>query len=470
VTDDSSVNASAPSRYGRYQAEVIEDIGEIVQQYGVQPILFIGSGLAKRYFGAPNWEELLDHLASKCSTIDKGLGFYKQSLGDAINIGEEFAKLYQEWAWSNGHNEFPDSMFGSDVAKSDYIKFKIAEHLHSITPASAADFGGDDYKAEIGALQRIKPHAIITTNYDQMIEALFPDLTPIIGQQAIKGQAVTVGEVFKIHGCVTSPSEIVFTAGDYEHFTKKEKFLSAKLLTFFNEHPLIFIGYSASDPNIRAILSDIDEALPEKGGVIPNVYILEWDASISETSSPPFDKLIQTEEDRTIRVKLIRAQDFEWVFDAFAANPVLNNISPKVLRSLLARSYDLVRSDIPRMTVEANFKVLTERVESSASFADLFGIAKISDYSAAAAHHKYAATQLAHKLGNPKATWHITNRLIEKLEAQSGRNIKSSDNVYHRSEWVNKSEFHKYSEDAYELLAAVRDGSPYELELHESNK
>lgn len=461
MTND--VSAPTPSRYDRYKAEVVEDIGETVQHYGVQPILFIGSGLAKRYFAAPNWEELLDHLATKCSTIDKGLGFYKQSLGDPIHIGEAFAKLYQEWAWSNGHNEFPEDMFGANVAKGDYIKFKIAEHLKSITPANVIDYGGADYRSEIEALQSIKPHAIITTNYDQMIEALFPDLTPIIGQQAIKGQAVAVGEIFKIHGCVTSPSDIVFTASDYDDFKKKKKFLSAKLLTFFNEHPLIFIGYSASDPNIRAILSDIDEALPEKGGVIPNVYILEWDPTLTESSTPAYDKLIQTEEDRTIRVKLIKAKDFAWVFDAFAANPVLNNVSPKVLRALLARSYDLVRSDIPRMSVEANFHVLTERVANSELFADLFGIAKISDYSAAAAHHKYTATQLARKLGG--ATWHVANRLIERLYEESGVNIKATDNIYHRMEPMNTSEYHKYSEEAVELLTAVRDGNAYEIKI-----
>lgn len=55
---------------------------------------------------------------------------------------------------------------------------------------------------EISALRQIKPHAIITTNYDQMIEVLFPDLQPIIGQQILKGQQVSIGEIFKIHGCV----------------------------------------------------------------------------------------------------------------------------------------------------------------------------------------------------------------------------------------------------------------------------
>src|SRR5690606_9804969 len=101
---------------------------------------------------------------------------------------------------------------------------------------------------------------------------------------------------------------------DYDAFSKKKKFLSAKLLTFFNEHPLIFVGYSATDPNIRSILSDIDEALPEKGGVIPNVYILEWNPGLGPDSSPPRDKVISTDEDRSIRVKLIESNDFTWVF------------------------------------------------------------------------------------------------------------------------------------------------------------
>ncbi len=115
MTDD--VPQSDKSRYQRYADEITEDIAETVQQFGSQPILFIGSGLAKRYFGAPNWEELLGHLADGCSIIDKGLGFYKQSLGSPMAIGEEFASKYQEWAWTTGHNEFPEEMFGDNVAR-----------------------------------------------------------------------------------------------------------------------------------------------------------------------------------------------------------------------------------------------------------------------------------------------------------------------------------------------------------------
>jgi hypothetical protein len=313
---------------------------------GCQPILFIGSGLPRRYMGAPSWDELLNHLAGQCSLIEKGLGFYKQSLKTPMKIGEEFARLYQEWAWGVGHNEFPESMFGEDVNAQAYLKFKVAALLESITPADISQLGDDNLKAEIEALRNIKPHAIITTNYDRMIEMIFPDHEPIVGQQILRGQHFAVGEIYKIHGSIEKHDSIVFTQTDYEEFTKKKKFLSAKLLTFFNEHPLLFIGYSASDPNIRSILSDIDEALPEKGGVIPNVYILEWNGGLTDDSSPARDKLIATEDDRSIRVKLIEALDFGWVFDAFAANPVLNDVNPKVLRALIARSYALVRHDI----------------------------------------------------------------------------------------------------------------------------
>ncbi|MGX5827812.1 hypothetical protein [Mesorhizobium sp. 43Arga] len=81
-------------RYERYVAEITEDITNTVEEFGCQPILFVGSGLSKRYMGAPSWEELLGFLAEKASNIDKGLVFYKQLLKDPIKIGEEFARLY----------------------------------------------------------------------------------------------------------------------------------------------------------------------------------------------------------------------------------------------------------------------------------------------------------------------------------------------------------------------------------------
>ena len=451
------------TKYERYIEEISEDITETVKTMGCQPILFIGSGLSRRYMKAPSWDELLNHLASNCSHIDKGLGFYKQSLKTPMRIGEEFARLYQEWAWDTGKTEFPEDMFGEDVDSQAYIKFKIANHLGSLTPNSLEELGSEEHKAEIDALCRIKPHAIITTNYDQMIEIIFPDHAPIVGQQILQGQQLSIGEIYKIHGSVEDYNSVVFTQTDYDHFIKKKKFLSAKLLTFFNEHPLLFIGYSASDPNIRSILSDIDEALPVKGDVIPNVYILEWNPDISSDSNPAREKVIPTDEDRSIRAKLIEYSDFGWVFNAFSANPVLNNVNPKVLRALIARSYNLVRHDIPTMTIEADFKMLNQAVEDSDSFAKLFGIANISDYSAASAQYPLSATQLTTQLGGTGS--YLAVSLIKKIKEDTGVDIKAKDSRYHRSEKVNTSTFHKYSEEMLAILKKVQANEPYELKM-----
>lgn len=456
-------DASDTSRYDIYQNEIVDDVRSTIEALGCQPILFVGSGLSRRYFNAPNWDELLENLASQCPSIDKGLGFYKQSLSSAPDIGEKFSSLYQEWAWSGGKNNFPAEMFKSDVPAQAYIKYEIARQIREITPSNISELKSLGNVEEIESLQAIKPHAVITTNYDQMLELVFPDLAPVVGQNILQGVNFSIGELFKIHGTVDDYSSLVFTRSDYDHFLSKKKYLSAKLLTFFSEHPLLFIGYSASDPNIQSILSDIDEALPAKGGVIPNVYILEYNSGLTVDSNPPRERIIQTGENRSVRVKLIEASDFGWVFDAFAANPALNDVNPKVLRALIARSYNLVRHDIPRMTVDANFQMLSGAVESDESFAKLFGLADISSFSALAASHPYALTEVGKALGGKG--WHLADKLLKKVKQDKGIDLKESDNKYHVAHRVNRTVFGKYSPDAVLLLEKVRDGQAYTVDI-----
>jgi SIR2-like domain len=181
-------------------------------------------------------------------------------------------------------------MYLPDIRADAYIKFKAPAHLLSLTPSSVADLEDDALSSEILALQDIKPHAIITTNYDCFLELAFPDYIPIIGQNIISGSSISVGEILKIHGRVSQPNSLVLTQSDYDDFIKRKKYLSAKLLTCFSEHPLLFASYSASDPNIRAILSDIDEALPVAGALIPNVYIVEWQRSLPKDHHPVREK------------------------------------------------------------------------------------------------------------------------------------------------------------------------------------
>jgi hypothetical protein len=121
---DAEHEATAPA----YRAEITADIESCVSQMGCQPILFVGSGLSRRYFAGPSWGELLTTLARECPLIDKDYAYYKQTLKTQLAVGEEFARLYQQWAWDKGKNQFPANTFSDAVPVQAYIKYIIAAH------------------------------------------------------------------------------------------------------------------------------------------------------------------------------------------------------------------------------------------------------------------------------------------------------------------------------------------------------
>ena len=390
--------------------------------------------------------------------------YYKQTLGSPLLIGKEFARLYQEWAWGQGKNQFPESMFASDVSPEAYIKYKIAEHLKTITPTAVTGLADHPLAPEINALRAIKPHAIVTTNYDQFLELLFPDYQPIIGQKVIAGSTVLYGELFKIHGCVSEPNSLVFTQHDYEVFAKKKKYLSAKLTTFFSEHPLLFIGYSTSDQNIRGILSDIDEILSETGAVIPNVYILEWNEKAPSIDLPSREKLVEIEGARSVRIKAIETDSFQWVFEALAAAQPVSVIPLKLLRALLHRAHDIKRYDVPKQIVEVNFKTLEHAVELGEAFANLLGITTVDDATRLNADFPHTSSMLAEHLFGDYNKSTSVNALIKRLRLETGIDIKESDNRYHiLTKTGRKSSTHKSSDTLLILLQKMKDGKPYDF-------
>ncbi len=162
--------------------------------------------------------------------------------------------------------------------------------------------------------------AIITTNYDELLETLFPDYQVIIGQEVIRKHDYTsIGEILKIHGCVTSPATMVLTRQDYEEFTQRKKYLSAKLLTYFAEFPMVLIGYSVADENIRAILSDIAEmVVTSEDELVPNIWIVGWNSSPSPAVTPPSEKVLGLGGGRTLRVNYVEVSDFAGIAHSLA--------------------------------------------------------------------------------------------------------------------------------------------------------
>ncbi len=456
-----------PMDYKQYQQEVTADIASVLAAASCQPILFIGSGFTKRYAGGPNWEELLRRLAAECPLIDKDFAYYKQAYaGDLKRIGSLFTDLYREWAWTTGKKKFPAIYFAEEYTSDIFIKYTIAELLKNLGPKGAkASYGSPELDAEIAALKAISAHAVVTTNYDELIEPLFPEYERLIGQQILRKPYLAIGEIFKIHGCISDPMSIVINEADYQRFQEDHKYLSAKLLTYFVEHPLVFIGYRAEDPNIKTILYDVDRMVRANFHLVPNIYVLEWDPGLTAASYPARDKVLSVAADTNIRIKSISASSFEWVFKAFGQAGNLEKFNTKLLRSLMARSVELVRSNIPKKNVEIDFKTLDHAVSTGENFAKLFGVTSIDDPSQVNLNYRYTLSQVAEELGF--TYWSKAHDLIYVLRNETGFDMKASDNKYHITMRVGKAEksvTNKYSEAAVDLLRAVLNGDTYELD------
>ena len=261
-------------------------IENTISSFQQLPYLFVGTGLSIRYANAPGWNELLydiweiiypdktvrdfEKLKQKIE-MDINLKFvdlkpeeqkYYANPILASNIEKDFCSLYYS------SDNFDSKVF-TDKENDDIIshrhnpfKYYVAKKLKEIVlDPSLPDYDELQYLVQ----NQNKFAGVITTNYDSILENIFKDFTVLVGQDSLLlANTLNIFEIFKIHGCSTNPNSIILNEMDYENFDRKLKYLSAKLLTIFVEHPIIFIGYGLGDVNIRKLFQEIAECLTAK--------------------------------------------------------------------------------------------------------------------------------------------------------------------------------------------------------------
>lgn len=259
-----------------------DEIGNIVKNFNQLPYLFVGTGLSMRYSNAPSWNELLFNIWKEIHGEDEKK--YKKYVNkvsyelkmDKKNISKEKRKYFVNPELATRiQTEFNDAFYNnSEFEKKVFFKEQVEEIVDKdydpfkyYIAIKTNNIKIDKSKKEFEEIHYIKENqnkiaGIITTNYDNQLEELFEDFEVIIGQNnLLTANTNNFFEIYKIHGSCKKPNSIVITREDYEFFDKKLKYLSAKLLTLFVEHPIIFIGYGIGDINIRKILEQIAQCL-----------------------------------------------------------------------------------------------------------------------------------------------------------------------------------------------------------------
>lgn len=305
------------------------------------PFLFVGSGLSRRYVHSDGWEDLLRRFAGE---TELPYEYYRTSAGEDLpSVASAIAEKFHEVWWRDVRFEQSRKQWGAQIRnRESALKVEVAKYLSHAsdllpTTGPIAD--------ELEILRSAVIDGIITTNFDSVLEVIFPDLLPFVGQdQMLFANPQGVGEIYKIHGCCTDPDSLVLTAADYDRFESRNSYLAAKLLTIFVEHPILFLGYSLSDRNIVSILKSITGCLTEDNlAQLENRLIfVQW----GEGVDPSVDAHTMYLDGAVVPVQRIRVPDFRPVFAALSS---LRRAYPaKILRRLKEQVYDLVLTDDSR--------------------------------------------------------------------------------------------------------------------------
>ncbi len=447
-----------------YLHQSLRRLKAVIEDMGCRPILFIGSGLSRRYISGPSWIELLEYLVKENPILDQPFGFYYQKAGNYLPaVASLLEDDYQSHAWSKYEtNLFPKELYDYKNPKGIFLKYKISSLFTNLLENYQSNIETNPYSQEIELLTKVEPHAVITTNYDQFIETVFTNFCPIIGQQIIRKPLYSdIGEILKIHGCVSTPDSIVISDNDYKEFLAKKKYLSAKLLTYFIEHPLIILGYSISDVNIKNILSDISEMVPEHDDeLVENIWFIDWRPVIDSDKRPPEEKVIDLGNGKSIRINYIILTNFSDLYETISQPVAVKQVNVKLLRALMANVYDIVKNKSANSSIQVNIATLNG-LSDEGNLLNILGFGAITNPEIIPTLYPFSLTDVAKELGYNY--WYHANELIKKVKNETNFDIKSTNNEYHLDVGLKGYPNHHYSQKAIQLLKLVQNGDPYSV-------
>lgn len=324
-----------------------EVVCRAIEDAGRYPFLFVGSGLSRRYMGAPDWEGLLSTVCAEICRDPYAYAGYKNRAAVAVRNGETDAAL--PYAATLMEEEIDRSLF-SDARFRDFRERHDSDLRSGASPmklyiSEVISRYELNRSGETELLMRAgeqKVSGVITTNYDRMCELLLPDFSTFVGEDDLLfSDQAYAQEIYKIHGSVAEPRGLVLTSADYCEFARRRKYLSAKLLTMFVEYPVIFLGYSIQDANIRSILGDICECLPEDklARLGRRLIFIQYER---ETSIGEF---IMDFNGKALSMTKIATNDFESVYEAILSSRKL--YSTKLLRELRGSVFSLIEKIDP---------------------------------------------------------------------------------------------------------------------------
>jgi hypothetical protein len=208
---------------------VIEELKGAIKKK--QAILFAGAGVSA-VLGAPTWGELINHIGEELgfeSDVFRSLSTNYLTLAEFYKIKRGSIGPLRSWmdkSWN----------FSEEQIKSSRVHELIVE---------------------------LGFQTIYTTNYDSNIERAFhvhgEKARKIVNVKDFLSAEQDERQVIKLHGDFEDDDSIVLTETDYFDRLSFESPLDIRLRSDVLARPILFIGYSLSDINVRMLLHKLWE-------------------------------------------------------------------------------------------------------------------------------------------------------------------------------------------------------------------
>lgn len=322
-------------------------LDKIVEQHRL-PVLFIGSGIPKRYlYRYPDWEQLLELSYKKITKDPYAYQNHMDSLSrkydNTFDINTNFASIIEDEFNNAFYSHKLKLNIGGKNPKwvskniSPY-KMYLANFFKKMTL-----YRNSKLQEEIDKFKLLKNKvsAVITTNYDLFLEQeIFSDDYHIFCHQneLFSANSYNIAEIYKIHGSAVDAESILITKKDYDNFNKSRKLFIAKMLTLFAESPIIFLGYSFTDKNIQTIITDFIECLTENELNNIEEHFVFVSYKRGQMDLKEVKRVITTYDGIQIPITEIETDNFLLIYET------LNKITPGISPARIRETKKLIRT------------------------------------------------------------------------------------------------------------------------------
>lgn len=119
-------------------------------------------------------------------------------------------------------------------------------------------------------ISRLPIDTVWTTNFDTLLETAYGDFGKRVDVKSDESKLATVVPersvvLYKMHGDIATPKEIVICKEDYENYARKHTVFQNTLEGHLVEKTFLFIGFSFTDPNLEYMLGHLRSLLGESG-------------------------------------------------------------------------------------------------------------------------------------------------------------------------------------------------------------